>query len=81
MLGELDENDGLNIVQYGSLDMFINNAAFPKYAPFLELEEGAWENIIKVSLAGYFICAQYPAKGMVELGVQRSSENVSSIAG
>ena len=52
------------IQQYGSLDIFINNAAFPKYAPFLELEEGAWEKVIKVSLTGYFICGQYAAKRM-----------------
>lgn len=78
---QVKEAIGRFVQHYGSLDIFVNNAAFQRFAPFLELDENVWRRVIDVSLTGYFICGQQAARKMVELGTKGSIVNVASIAG
>jgi 3-oxoacyl-[acyl-carrier protein] reductase len=52
--------------QYGKIDILVNNAAYLKYAPFLDFEEDEWDRLIEVDLKGYFLFSQAVAREMVK---------------
>ena len=50
---------------YGRLDIMVTCAGVIEVAPFLELDETAFDKTLKVNLKGTFLCAQAAAKQMV----------------
>ena len=46
------------------LDILVNNAGTQTWAPFLELEESAWDRDIDTNLKGTFLCTQAAARWM-----------------
>jgi NAD(P)-dependent dehydrogenase (short-subunit alcohol dehydrogenase family) len=68
------------MLELGRIDILVNNAAYIKYAKFLEFREEEWEKVMDVGLKGYFLCAQAVAREMVR---NRSGKiiNIASVAG
>ncbi|WP_058188973.1 SDR family NAD(P)-dependent oxidoreductase [Terracidiphilus gabretensis] len=50
------------------LDILVNNAGTQTWAPFLELEESAWDRDIDTNLKGTFLCTQAAARWMKTTG-------------
>lgn len=69
------------VKEFGSLDIFVNNAGVISYANFLDLSVKDWEALMAVDLKGVFLCSQAAAKQMVKQGNGGKIINISSIAG
>jgi NAD(P)-dependent dehydrogenase (short-subunit alcohol dehydrogenase family) len=52
--------------ELGTVDVLINNAAYERYEPFLEIELDSWRRHIDVDLTAVFISAQAVARRLVE---------------
>ncbi|MGI9382686.1 MAG: SDR family NAD(P)-dependent oxidoreductase, partial [Methyloligellaceae bacterium] len=50
---------------HGQIDVLVNNAAILDSAPFLELEEDAFDKVLRVNLKGTFLMGQAVARQMV----------------
>jgi len=54
------------IVEFGKIDILINNAAIYPAIPFLEWTDEDWNKVIDIGLNGTFICSQLVAREMVK---------------
>jgi len=52
----------------GGLDVFVNNAAIPFAAPFLETGLDDWQRVLAINLTGAFVCIQAAATRMIASG-------------
>ncbi len=50
--------------KWGQLDILVNNAGILKFAPFEEITEKDWDQILAVNLKGQFLCAKQAMKLM-----------------
>lgn len=55
-------------LQFGKLDILVNNAATLQGGPFLDITEEDWDRVLAVNLKAPFICSQLAAKAMVGCG-------------
>ena len=63
----------------GGLDVLVNNAGIFEVAPLAELEEAAWERLLRINLTGPFLATRAALPALLESrGVIL---NVSSVAG
>ncbi len=69
------------VKEFGSLDIFVNNAGVISYANFLDLKEEQWDSLMAVDLKGVFMCSQAAARQMIKQGDGGKIINISSIAG
>ena len=53
------------VAQFGRLDVLVNNAGINNAAPFLEITEDKWDEMMKINLRGTFFCLQAGAVQMV----------------
>lgn len=53
---------------YGGVDILINNAGLSMDAPFLELSEHAWDQVMSVNLKGPFLLSQAVGRHMAAAG-------------
>ena len=81
--------------RFGTIDVLVNNAAKMAHAPFLEMSEDAWDEVLAVNLKAPFLCSQLAAKLMMrrdggsiinigsvhEYAVKRNDINYSSAKG
>jgi len=57
---------------YGGLDCAFNNAgAGGGFVPLIDLDEGAWNDVVAVNLTGVFLCMKYerPSRDISEQSV------------
>ncbi len=64
--------------KFNRIDILVNNAGIQRDSPFLNMTVQQWEEVIKVNLTGYFLCAQQAARLFVKQGVIQS---ISKAAG
>ncbi|MEM7425852.1 MAG: SDR family oxidoreductase [Pseudomonadota bacterium] len=67
--------------QNGGIDVLVNNAGIMDRAPFLEMSEDFWSNVIGTNLTGPFLCSQAAARQMVKQGKGGRIVNVASNSG
>ncbi len=67
------------VKNFGSLDIFINNAGIEFKHPFLEFPLEQFQKIVAVNLQGPFVCCQAAARQMVKQGKGGRIINISSI--
>ncbi len=67
--------------EHGRIDILVNNAAIIHAADFLELEEEAFDRVLRVNLKGYFLCGQAAAREMAkrQSGVVINLSSVNAI--
>jgi len=66
--------------EFGKIDVLFNNAASAKLSMAMDMADEDWDNTVRVSLRGSFICSREVGKIMMKQG-QGSIINMASIAG
>ena len=54
--------------ELGRLDVFVANAGLTRWAPFLEMDEATWDEVVDLNLKGSYFGAQAAARRMVAQG-------------
>ncbi|MQA82704.1 MAG: glucose 1-dehydrogenase [Streptosporangiales bacterium] len=67
--------------RYGRLDILVNNAGTDIIKPAETYDENEWDEVIATNLSGYFHCAQFVARRLIDQGEGGSIVMISSIAG
>ena len=62
---EVDKMVDIAIRTFGKIDILVNNAGITRFAPFLEMSEGDWDEVISTDLKGTFLTSQAVARHMV----------------
>jgi NAD(P)-dependent dehydrogenase (short-subunit alcohol dehydrogenase family) len=63
----------------GTVDVLVNNAAYERYEPFLEISVESWDRHIAVDLTAAFTCSQLVARRLVDEGRPGRIVNLASI--
>jgi NAD(P)-dependent dehydrogenase (short-subunit alcohol dehydrogenase family) len=77
-LTEIERMVECTVSKFGRLDILVNNAAIDPTAPFFEVGEDVWQQVIDTNLKGAFFCAQKAARKMSQAGQGRII-NISSV--
>ncbi len=77
--GEVAELVTTAVRQYGSLDVFVNNAGIEEKHPFLEMPLDVFEKIVAVNLRGAWLGAQTAARQMAKQKNGGRIINISSV--
>jgi NADP-dependent alcohol dehydrogenase len=56
------------IVEYGRLDVLVNNAGVNFVKPFLDISAEDWDRVIDTDLRGTFLCTQHAIAEMLKVG-------------
>jgi NAD(P)-dependent dehydrogenase (short-subunit alcohol dehydrogenase family) len=65
---------------FGKLDIWVNNAAILRVAPFVDMPPELWDQVIRNNLYGYFYGAQAAARQMIKQGHGGRIINISSLS-
>jgi NAD(P)-dependent dehydrogenase (short-subunit alcohol dehydrogenase family) len=68
------------LAAYGHVDELVNSAGVTHTTWATEMDDATWERVLRVNLAGTFLCCQIVGRHMVERR-QGSIVNIASIAG
>lgn len=60
---------GAALEAFGGVDILVNNAGLQRDAPLTEMSLDDWETVIRVNLAGQFLCAREAAREFIRRGV------------
>ena len=78
-LAQIEEMIERAMGEFGRLDILVNNAAIDPAAPFLQVREDVWDQVIDTNLKGTFFCAQQAARKMMCQAGQGRIINISSV--
>lgn len=67
--------------EFGAIDIWVNNAGIPSYAPLLDLSEEEFDKVLAINLRGTFVGAREAARQMIAAGKGGVIVNVASLAG
>lgn len=67
--------------KFGKIDIWVNNAGIPSFAPLLDLEVEEFDNVLAINLRGAFVGAREAARRMIAKGNGGVIVNVASLAG
>lgn len=70
-----------SIVEFGKIDVLVNNAATLRFANILEIEADDWDIVLNVNLKTPVFLMKAVAKQMVEKGIAGKIINIASIDG
>jgi 3-oxoacyl-[acyl-carrier protein] reductase len=59
-------------------DVLVNNAGIQTWSPLMDLEEDAWDNVIRTNLKGCFLNTKAAARLMIDAGKSGSIINIGS---
>lgn len=65
---------------YGGLDILVNNAAVWRFAPFLDVSEDLYDEVLDTDLKGLYFFAQIAGRYMAKNKVKGKIVNVASVA-
>jgi NAD(P)-dependent dehydrogenase (short-subunit alcohol dehydrogenase family) len=68
------------ISKLGKIDILVNNAGVALWKPFLEADEGNWDETLETNLKSVFLCTQTIAKYFISKRIKGSIVNISSTA-
>jgi NAD(P)-dependent dehydrogenase (short-subunit alcohol dehydrogenase family) len=54
------------IEQLGGIDILVNNAGIARFAPFLEMSQQDWDDVINTNLRAAFLCSQIAGREMAK---------------
>ena len=63
-----------------TLDAWVNNAGISNISPFLHIQDGIFDKIMRTNVRGMFFAMQYAAQNMVDHAVRGSIVNIASMA-
>jgi NAD(P)-dependent dehydrogenase (short-subunit alcohol dehydrogenase family) len=69
---------------FGHVDILVNNAGAPAgrdRVPVVDLDEDAWDAVLRVNVKGTFLCCRAVARVMIERGQGGKIINMSSVSG
>jgi NAD(P)-dependent dehydrogenase (short-subunit alcohol dehydrogenase family) len=66
------------VMEFGQIDVLINNAGIYPNTPFLDLQEGEWDAVFDVNVKGMFLVSQAVARTMVDKRINGRIVNISS---
>lgn len=69
------------VERYGRVTILVNHAGVFRHAPFVEMTDELWHDVIRVNLDGMFIVAQEVARQMIRQGGGGQIVNMGSAAG
>jgi NAD(P)-dependent dehydrogenase (short-subunit alcohol dehydrogenase family) len=55
-------------LEFGGVDILVNNSGVQDPKPSLEITEDVWDKIIETNLKGTFFCSQFAARHMIKKG-------------
>src|SRR5262249_54600309 len=79
-VASIDAMIARTVVEFGRLDIIVNNAGVTRYAQIMDLTEADWDRIHRVNAKGVFFCLQRAAREMIKQGGGRII-NIASISG
>jgi meso-butanediol dehydrogenase/(S,S)-butanediol dehydrogenase/diacetyl reductase len=82
--GQVDRMVRQGLEQFGHIDILVNNAGAPAgrdRVPVVDLDQDAWDLVLKVNVTGTFLCCQAVARAMIDRGQRGKIINISSTAG
>lgn len=71
----------LAVSEFGSLDIWVNNAGIASHVPLFNLTDADFDNVQAINLRGTFVGAREAARRMVSAGNGGVIVNVASLAG
>lgn len=69
------------VKHFGRITILVNHAGVFRHAPFVEMSDATWDEVIRVNLTGMFIVGQEVARQMIIQGDGGRIVNMGSVAG
>ena len=58
------------VEEFGTVDVFVNNAGLQRDAPFHEMTTAQWDTVMNVNLKGAFLCSRAAVREFLKRGVR-----------
>ncbi|MEX2691628.1 glucose 1-dehydrogenase [Rhizobium mongolense] len=58
------------VKEFGTVDVFVNNAGLQRDAPFHEMTSAQWDTVMNVNLKGAFLCSRAAVREFLRRGVR-----------